>query len=84
MIEYICRCDICRKELETETKQTPFGEIEVIKNVGKTKEINTDALFQHLCKECALSIDNTILKEKMRLLSMLNTSKTRRKKQIKK
>jgi hypothetical protein len=75
MIESICRCDVCRKQLETEVRQTPFGEINVIKGLGKTKEINTDALFQHLCIECALSIDNAILKEKMRLLSMESESK---------
>lgn len=76
MFENICICDVCRKQLKIETRQTSLGERNVIVGLGKTKEINTEALFQHLCKECALSIDNTVLKAKVRTLSMIDENKT--------
>ena len=72
MFENICICDVCRKQLKTETRQTLLGEVDVIIGLGKTKEINTEAIFQHLCKECALSIDNTVLKAKLKTLSSIS------------
>lgn len=68
MIKHYFVCDVCGKKLETKTKQTPFGEIEIVCGTGTTKEWNTKGLFQHLCKECALTIDNGLLKTKMDIL----------------
>lgn len=78
MFKSICICDVCHKQLKTETRQTPLGEVDVIIGLGKTKEINTEALFQHLCKECALSIDNTLLKAKVRVLSKIDENYNKR------
>ena len=69
MIKHYFVCDVCGKKLETKTQQTPFGKFEVVLGTGKTKELNTTRLFSHLCKECALKIDNKILRTKNELLS---------------
>lgn len=75
MVKHYYVCDVCGKKLETEIIQTPFGEVEVILGTGTTKEWNTKGLFQHLCKECALSIDYGLLKIKNELFSMAETEK---------
>lgn len=69
MIKHYFECDVCGKRLPTKIQQTPFGEIEIVCGTGTTKEWNTKGLFQHLCKECALTIDNSLLKTKMQILS---------------
>lgn len=69
MIRHYYECDVCGKKLPTEIKKTPFGQIEVVSGVGTTKEWDTKRLFQHLCKECALTIDNALLRVKMQYLS---------------
>lgn len=63
---FIC-CDLCDKELPIEQIATPFGMTDVVK-VGKTKVWDTSNLFRHLCKECALTIDNELLKVKLNIL----------------
>lgn len=68
MRKYYYECDYCGKRLETEKKHTPFGEVEVICGTAKTKEWNTTGIYHHLCKECALEIDNDLLRLKMKLL----------------
>lgn len=68
MIKYYYICDYCGKRLETRKQQTPFGEIEIICGTAKTKEWDTTMLFQHLCRECALSIDDALLRLKMSYL----------------
>ena len=69
MIAYYYICDICGKKLETKTEQTPFGEVEVVVGTGKTKEWDTSKLFSHLCKECALEIDNKLLRTKYEMIA---------------
>lgn len=68
MKKHYYECDVCGKKLQTKIKQTPIGEVEIVCGTGTTKEWDTKGLFQHLCKECALSIDNDILKIKIELL----------------
>jgi uncharacterized protein YlaI len=75
MIKHYFVCDVCGKKLPTKTKQTPFGEVEIVCGTGTTKEWNTKGLFMHLCKECALTIDNGLLKTKNELLSMTKSIK---------
>lgn len=69
MIRHYFECDVCKKQLPTKIKQTPFGEVEVVCGTGITKEWDTKRLFRHLCKECALTIDNALLRTKMQHLS---------------
>ena len=63
----IC-CDICMKEIPIEQISTPIGKVEIAKT-GKTKVCDTNHLFKHLCKECALRIDNELLNFKLNLLT---------------
>lgn len=67
MLGVIVRCNLCTKELPTKRIETPFGSSEVVE-VGKTKVWGTKKLFRHLCKECALTIDNELLRFKLNLL----------------
>lgn len=67
MIVHTYCCDVCSKILPIEHKQTLFGKIEVVKT-SKTKEWDTSMFLPHLCKGCALEIDNGILKSKFELM----------------
>lgn len=67
MFRTIIICDLCGKELPIEQITTQFGIIEVVKT-GKTKVWDTSSPSHHLCKECALRIDNELLKLKLDLL----------------
>ena len=67
MIQRIIRCDICNKELSVTRVTAPIGEIDVVET-GKTEVCDTRHLFQHICKECALKIDNELLKFKLKVL----------------
>ena len=67
MLQATIRCDLCNKELLIERASTPFGKACMVKD-GKTKVWDTSNLFQHLCKECALTIDNELLNLKIELL----------------
>lgn len=70
MIGRLYVCDVCRKEFKYEVAQTPLGnKIHIIHGLGTTKVWNTEGLFQHLCKECALMIDNELLKAKLEILT---------------
>lgn len=69
MFRMTVHCDVCNKNLPIEQIETSFGKIEVVK-VGKTKVVDTNNLFKHLCKECALTIDNELLKFKLEVLEM--------------
>lgn len=67
MYRVTIHCDICGKTLPIEQVTTQVGTFYVVK-VGKTEICNTKHLFKHLCKECALMIDNELLKFKLDLL----------------
>ena len=67
MFKYTAHCDICDKKLQIVKKQTPFGEVEVVKT-ARTKVLDTKMILPHLCEECALKIDNEILMQKLILL----------------
>ena len=76
MIKRYYACDWCGKTLDYEVVQTPFGdEREIIKGLGTTKVWNTKRLFPHLCKECALTIDNELLKAKLEILTEVQHEK---------
>ena len=68
MRKYYYECDCCGKRLETKKMQTPFGKVEVICDTAKTQEWDTTGIYKYLCKECALKIDNNLLRLKMELL----------------
>lgn len=67
MYKTTVHCDVCDKKLEIVKKITPFGEVEVIKN-SQTKVIDTRLIFPHLCENCALKIDNELLKTKLEMV----------------
>lgn len=71
MYQLITRCDICSKILPITTVETPFGTVNIVKT-GKTTVVDTRDLFRHLCKECALHIDNQLLKFKLDILENRN------------
>ena len=62
----IC-CDMCEKELPCRTVNTPVGAVEVVKT-AKTEVWNTSYVLPHLCKECALKIDNALLSAKIQIM----------------
>lgn len=68
MIRVTLYCDICGKELPVREIETAIGKIEVVET-GRTKVWDTSGLGKHLCKECALRIDNELLTFKMELLA---------------
>lgn len=67
MVERIICCDICNEKLSVKRVTTPIGDINVVV-MGKTEVCDTHHLFQHICKECALKIDNELLKFKLKVL----------------
>lgn len=76
MIERHYLCDVCGKRLDFEVVQTPLGEErEIIRGLGTTKVWRTEGLFKHLCKECALTIDNELLKAKLEILTEVQHEK---------
>lgn len=71
MYQVITRCDICSKVLPITPVETPFGTVNIVET-GKTMVVDTRGLFRHLCKECALRIDNELLKFKLDILENKN------------
>ena len=67
MFYRIIRCDICNKDIPFKRIRTQFGEIDIVA-MGKTEVCDTRGLFSHICRECALKIDNELLKVKLELL----------------
>ena len=68
----IC-CDVCGKELPCKTLNTPYGTVEVVKT-AKTEVWNTSRVLPHLCKECALKIDNALLSAKIQIMLEIETA----------
>lgn len=74
MIKFVFICDCCEKELPKHIQHTPLGNIEVVET-GKTEYFNSQCVFKHLCKECALKLDNAYLGAKVEMLEKLGTAK---------
>ena len=70
MFKIIVCCDVCKKEIPIKKIETPIGKIEV-PDVGKTEVVDTSFAYQHLCKECALEIDNQLLKAETEFFELL-------------
>ena len=67
MIRTTICCDVCGMELPKKVVNTPYGKVEFVKT-SKAEVWNVSTVFPHLCKGCALTIDNALLKTKMDLL----------------
>lgn len=67
MIKFIPICDCCKKEIPIQKKHTPLGDVDVLET-GKTEYFNSQCVFKHLCKECALKLDNAYLGAKVEML----------------
>lgn len=76
MVKVSYHCDVCDRVLEVEKKNTPLGEIEVVKTF-RTKEWNTSTILPHLCESCALRIDNQLLETKLNCLKGCVKNKSR-------
>lgn len=64
MLDTRILCDVCLNPLPTEAvEDSVYGAVEVLK-LSRTKEWDTRLLFPHLCENCALKIDNALLKFK--------------------
>ena len=67
MLKVLACCDMCGKVLPVKTVHTPLGSLETIDST-KTKVWDTQTVLPYLCKECALTIDNSLLSIKLEML----------------
>ena len=67
MIIQTIHCDICGKELPREIVNILGQNIEVYKT-AHCKEWDLKSILPHICKTCALEIDNKLLKLKLELM----------------
>lgn len=65
MIGFVYLCDICRKEMETETRLVHGKRVTVVKAV-KPKEYDVSAACDCLCSDCAKAIDRAIIELRRR------------------
>lgn len=72
MLKVTVCCDICGKALPVKKARAPFGSFEIIES-AKTEVWNTQTALPHLCKECALQIDNSLLSLKLEMLKNCTT-----------
>ena len=61
-------CDVCDKPLKLYRVDTPLGSYDDYET-SHTKQWDTSNILPHLCKKCALEIDNAILSVKLSVLS---------------
>jgi len=74
MIKHTVCCDVCGLPLPIRRFRTPAGVFECIET-ARTEQWDTRSIFPHLCKKCALTIDNELLKTKNDILNMAQISK---------
>lgn len=71
MIDVVICCDLCKQPLPVRQRKAIICGNEVTLEtveMRRTTVWNTRSLFQHLCSECALKIDNELLKLKLSVL----------------